>query len=177
MVQLLGKQIDGHAPEREPLAAPCRRLGTGGFQYPPADIEGECALGKCLVEVPRFEQSPYWMPPPQQGFCTGDAAVRQQDLRLIVEFELPAGKSVTQLPDERAARFGTGAHGRGEAAISAAAALLCLVEREIGIRQQLAYANAVQRCNRNSGTGAEMEHVIANHVGLRQPGQHRVDDF
>ncbi len=97
------------------------------------------------------------MAPADQRLGADDRFVRQPDLRLEVELEFVVGEGAPQLQIEAAARLRLRAQHRQEEAVAAAAVGFRLVEREIGIGDQLVDACAVGRRDGDAGAAADMQ--------------------
>ena len=108
-------------------------------------------------EGARREHAALRMPPAQQRLGADHGVVRQPDLRLEIELELVLREGAPQLEIEAAPRLRLRAQHRHEEAVGAAAVGLGLVEREIGVGDQLVDVGAVVRRDGDAGAAAEMQ--------------------
>ena len=128
-------------------------------------------------ERARREHAALRMPPAQQRLGADHRFVREPDLRLEIELEFVLREGAPQFEIEAAPRLCLRAQHRQEEAIVAAAVGFGLVERKIGVGDQLVDIVAVVRRDGDAGAAAEMQDVIVDLERLRQPLQHRVDEF
>ena len=101
------------------------------------------------MKAPGRDQAAHRMPPAQQRLGADHGFVGEPDLRLEVQLELVLGEGAPQLEIEAAPRLRLRAQHRQEEAIGAAAVGLRLVEREVGVGDQL-----VDRCAPSLGAMA-----------------------
>src|SRR6266705_5971792 len=110
---------------------------------PAAELGCDRAFRNGVDERPRPEDALGRMTPAQQRFGTDDRVVREPDLRLEIELKLVLLESAPQVGIEPAPGLRLRAkHGEEEAA-DAPAGGLRLIQREVGVGEQLIAAQAV----------------------------------
>jgi hypothetical protein len=114
--------------------------------------------------------------PAQQRFRADHGAVREADFRLEIDLELVLRERPPQLEIEPAPALGLGAQNRHEQPIGAAAVGFGLIEREVGVRDQVVDAGAVVGRDGDAGAAAEVERLLVDPERLRDPLEHRIDD-
>src|ERR1700674_1934014 len=97
-MQLGRKQVDGYPTERKSHRTPGGRSFACRMDDPPADLGGDRAFRKRLDESARRKQTPFWMPPSQQGLGADYGLVLEPDLRLKINFELVLRKMLFSTP-------------------------------------------------------------------------------
>ena len=129
------------------------------------------------MNAPRHENPALGMPPAQQCLRADNSAVDKPDFRLEIDLKFFLRIGSRQFEVERAAGLNLRAmHGQKEAA-RAAAIRFCLVQREIGIGQQVVDGRSVIRSDRDAGAAADPYGVLIDLKILRQPVEHYVDDL
>ena len=144
---------------------------------PAADLGRDRARGQRVDEGAGRENSGNRMAPAHQRLGADHGAVREPDLRLEIQLELVLRIGAPQLEIEASARLRLRAQHRQEEPIGAPAGRLRLVEREVGIGDQLVDALAVVGRDRDAGAAADMQDVIPDRERLGEPLEHRIDDL
>ena len=146
-VELGREQLDADAAEPQPHGAPSRRLRAGGVDDPAADVRRDGAARQGLDERPRRQDAALRMPPTQQRLGAHHGAVAETDLRLKIELELVLREGPPQLEIEPAPGLRLGPQDRHEQPIGAAAAGFGLIERQVGIGDQVVDIHPVVGCD------------------------------
>ena len=117
------------------------------------------------------------MTPAHQRLGADHRSVRETDLRLVVQLELVLGIGAPQLDIEASARLRLRAQHRQEEAIGSPPGRLGLVERQIGIGDQLVDVLAVVGRDRDAGAGGDVQDMVLDRERLGEPLEHRLDDL
>ncbi len=104
------------------------------------------------------------------------ATIPRSGWRQRISASAPTTASSDKLHAEAVARLRLCAHHGHEEAAPAAAVRLRLVQREIRIGDQLIDARAIGRRNRRAGTARDMQDLVVDLIGLREPLQRGVDE-
>src|SRR4029077_18305946 len=108
------------------------------------------------------------MPPSQQGFCAYDCPIAEAQLRLKIKLELVIRKRTPQFYVELSARHSLGAKHREEHPIRAASRSLRLIEREVGIGDELLAIRSIVRRHRDPRARPDIQEMIACFDALGQ---------
>ena len=142
---------------------------------PAADLGRDRARRQRVDERAGRENAGDRVAPAHQGFGADHGAVRKADLRLEVQLELVLRIGAPQLEIEASARLRLRAQHRQEESIGPPAGRLRLVERKVGIGDQLVDVLAVVGRDRDAGAAADMQDMIPDGERLGQPLEHRLD--
>ena len=160
-MQLCRKQIDRNSTQRESHCPPGGSSLARRMDDPSADLACNRAFSKDADECAWRKDTSFRMPPPEQGFGSHYGPVRKSDLRLKIKLELVACKSSSQLHIEGASRLRLCAKHRLEMTAHATAGGLCLIERKIGVRDQVIDIEPIVGGNSDACAASDVERVIA----------------
>ena len=121
------------------------------------------------------QDAAFGMPPADQRLGADHRVVGQPHLRLEIELEFVFREGAPQFEIEAAARLRLRAQHRQVEAIVAAAVGFRLVERKIGVGDQLVDIGAVVRRDRDAGAAADMQDMVVDLERLGEPLEHRAD--
>ncbi len=133
------RQIDR---DRHPVR-PRRGFGAGSPEHPFADRNDQARRFGDRNEVARRDHAPGGMTPAQKRLETADAIAGNVDERLIMELELPGGQGVLEIGFHRAPLLGFPIHVLLEEAMPAPALGFGLIERHVGVLEQIVRRLAV----------------------------------
>ena len=156
------EEIDRDAIEQSSTLAPNRRSLTGRAHDPPANVACDCALRKGVNEQTGREDTPLGMAPAKERLGTDHSLVLEADYWLEVKLKLVFCERPPQLDKEPATCLRLRSKGGLEKPINSTAAGFCLIERKVGIDDQLVGIDPVIRGGRDACAGSEMNRVIAN---------------
>src|SRR5437763_5847713 len=155
--ELRGRKVHGDAQGTQPFTLPRLRLAAGFKQHPFADVIEQAAFIGDRDEIVGRHQAALRMPPADQGFRTVDPTARGVDLRLVVQFELPAAQRLMQVALEFDALLRHRAHSFGIALHVIAASFLGAVHGGVGARDQGVYGRSIAREERDADTGGDVD--------------------
>ena len=120
-----------------PFGDPRRGLLAGGLEHPRADLDDQPALLGERDELGRRDEPARRVLPAQQRLGRGDLAGVEVEDRLVDEEQLVAGDRAAQVVLEREPVVRGDVHLVAELGVAVAAGALGLVERDVGVAQQV----------------------------------------
>ena len=112
------------------------------------------------------------MVPAQQRFEPGDLLGRGLDNRLVIEFEPAVGHGIAQILFHLAALFGVAVQVWCIEVMASAPAILCGIQRKVGVADQGFAGHAIIGCQRDADRSADHHAAAIDGIGLR----HAFDD-
>eukprot|EP01022_Parablepharisma_sp_SALTPOND_P021784 TRINITY_DN435_c2_g8_i2.p1 TRINITY_DN435_c2_g8~~TRINITY_DN435_c2_g8_i2.p1 ORF type:complete len:1118 (+),score=384.08 TRINITY_DN435_c2_g8_i2:11710-15063(+) len=158
VIQLAGRDIDGHRQQRHPLRAPLHQLATHGLDDPaPQRLDQVMRLGQA-DEFAGKDQAMLGMLPADQRFHADHTVVLQLHLGLVMQAEFVLLERLAEASQQLQAAHRDRIERGIVEAIQAAAGALGVIHGGIGIAHQGLDALAITRieCDADAGRGLDM---------------------
>ena len=140
-----------------PASVPFGGLGDRLLDDDAADLRHQAGLLGDRNEFAGRDHAALRMVPAHQRLDAGDAAVAERDLRLVVDAERPLGDGDLEVAFELLAVLQLLPELVGEEREAAAAELLCRIQREVGVHEQVLGVVGVDRIDGDAGAGARKD--------------------
>ena len=163
LLQLAQRQVQRHAARRRHRALPRAVVGADAVQHPIAELQDEIRFLGERHEVRRKHEAALGQVPAQQRFDAFDAPRRDAVLRLVVQAQLVALERAAQLALQHQPLDGLRIHVARVVLEAVAAGFLRLVQRRVGVANQVDDVVAVARVDRDTHARRE-EDLLAVHL-------------
>ncbi len=158
-------EIDGHAQRRQAHRVPGGELRAGRADHPRTHRQHEARLLEHADEAVRGHHAAAGCMPADQRLDTGDDAVGQARLGLVVQQELLAFDRAAQGHFERQPRRHRGIEVFAKEAIDAAAQRLGPVHRHVGVAHEPVEVDIVARVHRDADADRNHHLLLAEKEG------------
>src|SRR5580700_3706946 len=143
---------------------------------PSANISGNRVFCKSFNKYSRSKDSPFRMPPTQEGLGTDGRAVNEPDFRLKIDLKLPLRVGPCQFEIQSTARLSLSAMLGQEKARRASSTGFCLIKGKIGVGNQFIDAGAVIGRDSDACACSNANSVIVECKIFREPIPGRIDN-
>ena len=136
LFELSGRDVDRNR-DAVPLTEPRCSLPARGLKHPPTDRDDQAARFECRDEFVGHDDAPLGMAPAQEGLDAGEGSCGEINSGLIHQEELAGFQSAVQSDIEMSVIIRVVLHRGGERHGTLLSGGLGLVERDVGVSQQL----------------------------------------